>query len=484
MFPKLAAWPLRVLTFIATIAIFTPLGWSQHISPLDREEAQAMLLAVTSDVRQSYYDPNLQGMDWDARVRKAKEKIANAPTVEVATSEIAAVLESLNDSHTFFVPPRYSVHMDYGWQFQMLGDRCYVTHVLPGSDAEAKGLRPGDEVMMIDGVMPTRENVRKMKYALDILTPRHGLRVGLFDPSLKKIRKVDVAAKVQETQNVKLDWDKNAAMNRTLDAEAQRHYSRVRYQEMAPDLMIVKFPIFIQTASEVEGFLDKARNHKVLIMDLRGSGAGIANLNNYVSRLLQSGVTFAGSVSRMTTLSLMDLRDSAEAIENDVLNYWVGGLFQRDVKIADRVSRGKTQPVVAMSNHRHVFPGKLIVLVDSDSASAAELFARVVQIEQRGIVLGDRTSGTTTQGQFFFHQSTFLFGAQVTQSELVMADGKSLEHLGVTPDETIVPSAQDLANGLDPVMTRAAEIAGVKLAPENALKLFPYEWARDRTYTH
>jgi C-terminal processing protease CtpA/Prc len=96
------------------------------------------------------------------------------------------------------------------------------------------------------------------------------------------------------------------------------------------------------------------------------------------------------------------------------------------------------------------------------------------------VVVGDRTSGSVMEAKHYNEkigaETVIFYGASVTESDLVMTDGKSLEHTGVMPDEIVLPSAADLAAGRDPVMARAAELLGVKVTPEEGGKMFPYEW--------
>jgi C-terminal processing protease CtpA/Prc len=60
---------------------------------------------------------------------------------------------------------------------------------------------------------------------------------------------------------------------------------------------------------------------------------------------------------------------------------------------------------------------------------------------------------------------------------VIMSDGNTLEKVGVTPDELLLPTPADLAAGRDPVLAHAAELAGLKLDPVEAAKLFPFKWA-------
>jgi C-terminal processing protease CtpA/Prc len=159
----------------------------------------------------------------------------------------------------------------------------------------------------------------------------------------------------------------------------------------------------------------------------------------------------------------------------------LGNLFDHDVKVADRVGRKDLKPAIAKTVGGDAFAGKVIVIVDSGSASASELFARVVQLEGRGIVLGDRTSGSVMEAEIYpFSQgmeyAQIWYEFFVTEADLIMKDGKSLEGVGVTPNEIVLPTPQDLAFGRDPALARAAELAGVKLDPAAAGKLFPFEW--------
>jgi C-terminal processing protease CtpA/Prc len=124
------------------------------------------------------------------------------------------------------------------------------------------------------------------------------------------------------------------------------------------------------------------------------------------------------------------------------------------------------------------FTGRFAVLIDSESASASELLARVVQLERRGFIVGDRSAGLVMEASLYSHQvsqAPIHYAISVTDADLLMTDGKSLERLGVEPDILVLPSDRDLATKRDPAMAKAAGLVGGQLSPEEAGTIFPYE---------
>lgn len=221
---------VKILALIAMIGALTSSAFPQHFSRVDRERALVMLQNVASDVRKYYYDPRLHGVDWDAKVNEAKDKIANSTSLEAATLEIAALLEILDDSHTNFIPPRDPIPQEYGWRFQMVGNRCFVTHVQPKSDAEGKGLKPGDEVLTINGFNPTRESLTKIEYVLKTLVPQSSLQLDLRMPS-GKISHVVVKVRVRQPTTI-MDYGDLTGRDRWrvgLEAEDELRLMRPQY---------------------------------------------------------------------------------------------------------------------------------------------------------------------------------------------------------------------------------------------------------------
>lgn len=410
---------------------------AQAMGPYDRDNARAMLSLVKDDLKSNYYDQAFHGLNVEERFKEAEGKIKTATTRDQLMIIVAQTLLELNDSHTFLLPPSRAARIEYGWQMQMIKDECYVSAVKPKSDAEAKGLKAGDKVLMVDGAKPSRAIFWKMLYRYYALMPSRTVRMVVQSPGDPAARELNIASRVHEGAAV-TDWGE--LFIRYLSEEWDLDHDR--FFELGDEMLIWKMPTFEISKDHVDAIMARARKFKTLVIDLRGNGGG------YV----------------------------------DAFTRLVSHFFDKEIKIGDLKSRKETKPEVAKKRSETPFTGRVIVLVDSNSASASELFARVMQLEKRGTVLGDDTAGAVMTSRSYNHDigvgRVLYFGASVTIADVIMTDGKSLEHVGVTPDELIVPTGADLAANRDPVLTRAAEIAGVNLSAEKAGSLFPVEWKR------
>jgi carboxyl-terminal processing protease len=422
-----------IVSALVLVALLASAAPAQGLGPFDRDSAKTMLDLMKQDLKKNYYDPNYHGMDLDKRFQVAEEELKLAQTRDELMISVAQVLLELNDSHTFFVPPIRAARVRYGWRMKMIGDTCFITAVNPNSDAAAKGLKPGDAVLAVDGVKPTPSILWKMNYRYYALIPAAGIRLLVRSPGEQQPHQIDVASKIERTAV-------SPKFQSSLDEFDTETRELERQTLEGGDVIVWGMPTFAIPPDGIDYMMGKVRKYKTLILDLRGNGGGYT----------------------------------------DTLDRLVGYFFDHDVKIADLHGRKKMEPEIAKTRGSDVFKGQVFVLVDSQSASASEMFARIMQLEKRGRVIGDRTAGAVMTAEQFPHKTgvggTLYFGQVMTTTDVIMSDGKSLEHVGVTPDEFSLPTAADLAAQRDPVLAKVATAAGMPLTPEKAGSLFPLEW--------
>ncbi len=410
------------------------------MSSVQRDQALQMLQDTYEKVVKEYYDASFHGINLEQRYKDAQQKIRAAQSLSAAFGDIAWMLDGLNDSHTFFDPPPRPYLVKDGWEATFVGDACMITAVKDGSDAAAKGLKPGDQILAIEGFRPTRDTWWKLNYAFHTLAPRSGVKLAVVSPG-EQPREVTVMSIVK---NLPKNYDFTGSTDiwdviRQEQDEDER--MMVRSVELK-DVLVWKLPVFLLSDDQIDSFLRKTKNYKTVVIDLRGNPGGA---EENLSRLL-------------------------------------GGFLDHDVKVGDRVERKGAKPFIAKSQGSHAYSGKVVVLVDSSSASCSELFARVMQLEKRGTVIGDHTAGAVMEARRYPFSQDKAFGQylpysmQVTVADLKMTDGNSLEHRGVVPDEILLPSPEELAAGADPQLARALQLAGVNLSSSAAGQVLPVRW--------
>ena len=425
---------LLLITFALVLCLPPGNSSAQKAGRLEIGQWRDVLKNLKAALKDNYYDPSLRGIDIDAHFELAHEKMKSAKSLSQLTGIAAQALLDLDDSHTILIPPHTFSRVDYGWSMQVVGSDCYVLSVEPGSDAEAKGLQVGDRVLSIDDRTMDRTKAWLADYLYKTLQPQPTMKLVVEKPDKRQMALV-----------IQTKLGRNAKFNLNLDGvqpviylpEAYSHEDD-RFYELSKDVLVWKMPAFrLRIVSRAER---KLKRRKALILDLRGNPGGYL-----------------------------------EALED-----FTGYFFDSNIKISEARGRKKFKPSVAVGQKDKAFKGQLVILIDAGSSSETELFARTVQLQKRGIVIGDRSAGSVMRSRFYpMHHGGYgemLYGIFVTEADVIMPDGKSLEHVGVTPDELLLPTAQELNANLDPVLARAAELVGIKLDAKQAGKLFPIVW--------
>ncbi len=382
---------------------------------------------VWQGVRDQFWDPNFNGVNWEEAAGRYRPKALTAADHEAFAVVINQMLRELRTSHTCYLtrwdpdyytlqavmisqmlaayctsdpaviekyaPGRYSSQgrprrVGIGVVTKQIDGRHYVSRVLASSPADKAGVLSGDLLIHVDGepFHPIRSFEGKADRQIELLLQR-----GPSEATRQTVRMTPVDR--EETELCEQD---SRARTCYVVHEGRR---------------FVYVPLWWLSGWQMRDVFDQACDlageSQGMIVDLR-YGFGGSPVIEYVDPFLRAGLT--------------------EVPEESIL---------RDRKISSRVG----------------FGGRVIVLINGDSRSGKELLAWYFKKTGRATLLGERTAGFVTGGRLIRISDESILYCCVS---MITVDGERLEGSGIEPDIE-VPFDIRFAAGHDLQLERAKE---------------------------
>jgi len=140
--------------------------------------------------------------------------------------------------------------------------------------------------------------------------------------------------------------------------------------------------------------------------------------------------------------------DALQAVGGRILP--TGTMFS----FTDRAGHSVTERTIG---NRDANPPLLAVLVDGQSASAAEILSSAVQDEGVAPIIGSPTAGVANGAELLGVGDSS--GMSITHWQTYTIHGRALNGSGVTPDIAVERTPEDLAAGVDPPLDAAIALA-------------------------
>jgi carboxyl-terminal processing protease len=406
---------LVLACLVAAILVSRTAGIDDNDPKLIRWRMQRILKEVSETVEKNFYDAKLNGVDWKGSVEIARQRIDKADHTGEMVAAITGLLARLNDSHTVFIPPGRTEHPLFGFDAKPFGDAVLVYDVMAHGPADVAGLRVGDQILAVNDFKANRANIDIMMMYFRFLDPSRTLRLKVSSDGTS-VRDLNIDARLQS------DFSRDFS-------HLYSSYVRERKQELEPlskeydsGIVYLRLPSFMIPPHDAGAFARKAEKARAVILDLRENGGG-----------------------RVETLEEL-----------------TGHFLGEEGKLAESIAREETR-TLKINPKKPNIAVPLFVMVDSHSASASEIFSRSIQLNHRGKVVGDRSSGRVNEARIFRgvvgSVYSVFYATEIAVARVVMPDGKGLEGSGVVPDELCVPISNDLRSGKDPCLNKALELA-------------------------
>lgn len=413
----------------AVVASFLPpVSSAQGTVKSNRDLMRMIAQGVADIIDKNFYDPKLKGVDWKAEQEETKKKIAASEKVGEMYAAIDAMVRKIDDSHTRFLPPWQTQEPRFGLQMKPFGEQVRIWRIKENGPAAKAGLQLGDTVLAINGIVADRKHYFETQYFYKLLRPAGTMVLDIVRDGNRQ--RVTIQADIHTRFGVEVVGDTYRWYDYVREEETDYNENPYRYQR--GDVGVVKIPEFRFDHDLAEQALVKVKGSSAVIVDLRGNLGG-------------------------------------DVLE---LERFTGHFHKEETEIFKALERERQEVIKSKPQQPSFADVPVVVLVDSESASASELFARHMQLSGRATIIGDKTMGAVSMAQIYRQKigasPVVFYGAQTTIGRAVFPDGQDLEKVGVTPDNLCIPSAFALASKKDPCLELAISVLKTKLSEKKA----------------
>jgi carboxyl-terminal processing protease len=418
-----------VLAVLAVGALAVPLA--AQIQPLVETFDAAWRI-----VRDTHFDPAMNGVDWNAVRTELRPRAADASSSGELRGVIREMLGRLGQSHFVVIPGSVESTRDGvgdrsgdpGFDVRLVGHDVLVTSVDPQGGGAAAGVRPGWRLVSIDGKTIStlveafsRDTAERVVQVETWRAVENRLR-GPQDSSAALVfedgagRTVSRAVERRREPGEPVTIGNLPTMHVRVDAEPHRTSG-------GRTAGVIRFNVWMPAVdAQFQRAIDELRASDGIVLDLRGNPGGLAAMLMGIS---------GHFIRDRTPLGIMKTRDSElRFVANPRL-------------------------VSASGERVEPFAGPVAILLDTLSGSATECFAGGMQSIGRARVFGQTSMGQALPALFDkLPNGDLLIHAY---GDFVTATGKRLEGVGVVPDVPVPIRREDLLANKDATLQAALE---------------------------
>jgi carboxyl-terminal processing protease len=393
----------------------------QKLSTKDRKE---VFEKVWKEIRDHYYDPHFNGVDWDdvhRRYLPLVDAVKNDQDFYVLISQMTS---ELHDAHTRFSSPEQWKNFQrrqgitVGFSVDDVDGKTVVTSVIPQSNAARAGIEPGMVVLTVDGT-PTAQRIAEIEKKRLPSSSERATRWFIYNRVF--------AGPLDTPVKIGLQRPNGSIFEATFMRQIHSAAPEVTTHILPSGNVYIRFDGFQRPITkEFRQALQKFRDAPGLIVDLRRNGGG------ELAVVLPIASYFFGK----KTLFAKDSTRTGKPLSSYV------GLFKLPLQLY--VGRPGDQ----------IYSGPVAVLVDAHSASSSEVFAAGMQDTQRAKIFGSQSCGCVLG---IAKPRVMKGGGVLEMSEVLWFSpkGRKLEGTGIIPDQVVVPTMFDLQRGRDAVLAEA-----------------------------